>query len=306
MALFSSNNITTGTTTAQCEIVYNLAVAALLAGWTVQSYGTGTSGVYSATGAGFSMSSLTSNSTRNWVRLRAPTGTQELVFQIFDQTGRFYTRFKTSLLGFTGGSPNANTVPSATDEMVIYGAGTDASPTGGSWSVSYPSVHKTHAIADSTPISGIYPLACYAYVTGTSTWSSWFLQDPLLPGSFDPADTAPVVWTAGVGLTAVHRWWHAYGTGSVAAKSMNMPTAQLVWDGTRAVDPVSGADSAGRLLYYPASPDKEKGYSSWLLLKGQSRAFPNNINKAATAYTYMGAPSAGILLRSMDNVDLLT
>jgi hypothetical protein len=304
VALFSSSNVTTGTTTAQCEIVYNLTVAALLAGWTIQSYGTGTSGSYSSSGTGFVLASMTANSTRNWYRMRAPTGTQELTFQIIDNAGRYRARIKASLLGFSGGSPSANTTPSATDEVVVFGSGTDASPGNDAWSAGYPTAHKTHAVADSTPISGIYPLACYSYLAGTATFSSWFLQDPMLPGSFDPADSAPVVWTAGIGNTTTFRWWHAYGTGSAAQKSMVMPTTQLVWDGTRGVDPVSGNDSAGRLLYYPAAPDKEKGFSSWLLMKGQSRAFPNNINKATAAYTYMGSTAAGILLRSMDNLDL--
>lgn len=311
MALFSSYNIvTTGSTNALGENVYNGIVAALLAGWTVQSYGTGTAGVYSATGAGFALASLTANSTLNWVCVQDPGGRTQIVFQLLASGTRWQARIKVSESAkFVGGSPSANRVPSATDELVIYGGGTDAAPTGESWSASNSTVHKCHAFADSSPINGRYPWTFYSNLTGTATHSSWFLQDPCLPGSTDPSDASPQVWAAGVGTTftgnigRIH-WWQGYGTGSVAAKSMVMPLTQLAWDGARSVDPVSGNDFAGRIQYYPAAPDPPKGFSSWVLLKAHSKAFPNNINRDTAAYTYMGSTTTGFLLKSVEGFDL--
>lgn len=113
---------------------YGQAVSLLVemlvnAGWTYRASGDGLAG-YNATGkvfAGTGAGALGWNNNRAWARLRDPGGTRELVIQHNAAGG---IRFKYSALAkFTAGAPSATVTPSATDERVLWGSGSDATPT---------------------------------------------------------------------------------------------------------------------------------------------------------------------------------
>jgi hypothetical protein len=99
------------------------------AGWTVESSSDGTtynsSGDQITTGAS-GTGGMANNSA--WFRLRHPLGTMEYTVQ--RGTTNIAWRIKFSAGGFGAGSPGATQTPqNATDQAIILGGGTDASPT---------------------------------------------------------------------------------------------------------------------------------------------------------------------------------
>ena len=110
------------------------------AGWTVVASGDGSGGTYGAssdvlTGGGTGAGGAGNDNA--WIVLKQPTAFRGLQRQFCIQNTVAHTtnnssqRWKYSRnAGFTGGSPSATQVPSAADEVVIAGGGTDAAPTG--------------------------------------------------------------------------------------------------------------------------------------------------------------------------------
>lgn len=109
------------------------------AGWLYMESGDG----LSSFGAGkvftnFTASAANSwNNSKAWVRMQDPGGTKEFVFQTGPGTGGAIdrtVRFKYSPgAKFVSGSPSATVAPSATDEKMVLGSGTDASFTSLLW-----------------------------------------------------------------------------------------------------------------------------------------------------------------------------
>ncbi len=96
------------------------------AGWTV---------VRSSDGVSFGTSDLWTSGTpagvnRAWVQLQSPDGVRQIVIQKGTTTTGARVKYSKASK-FTGGSPSATVTPSATDEVIGLGAGTDASPTFG-------------------------------------------------------------------------------------------------------------------------------------------------------------------------------
>lgn len=115
--------------------MYRLIVALLAQGWTKVKDSDGTT--YSSSGTQITSGAAGAGGLANnsaWFVLRQP-GTNAR--EIFIQRGTTNTVWKMKIstgpsTGFVGGSPSATQGPSATDEQVITGGGTDASPTFGS------------------------------------------------------------------------------------------------------------------------------------------------------------------------------
>lgn len=63
-----------------------------------------------------------------WVRIQSPDGYREFTIQRGTTNVLWRVKFSRAAK-FTGGSPDATHTPSATDEAIIIGGGTDASPT---------------------------------------------------------------------------------------------------------------------------------------------------------------------------------
>lgn len=113
--------------------LYTWKTGLKLSGWTVPRSSDGTT--YNTSGDQITSGSSGTNGLANnraWFVLRSPSidGYQrELCIQRSTASNAQW-RIKYSFSsGFTGGSPSATQVPSATDEQIILGAGTDASPT---------------------------------------------------------------------------------------------------------------------------------------------------------------------------------
>ena len=123
--IFSKSTPLTG-----AEAIFNLKQLLKTAGWTVQSSSDGTT--YNASDDQITVSGSGAGGMANnnaWFRIRSPdgVGSQEFIFQ--RGTGNQSWRIKRSrTAGFTGGSPGATQTPSATDENLIFGSGSDASP----------------------------------------------------------------------------------------------------------------------------------------------------------------------------------
>ena len=120
------------TTEQDTNIIFDLKTALKLKQWSVLSSSDGTT--YNSTGDQITTATTGAggmNNTNAWFRIQAPPiggVTRELCIQ---RTTVNNYRLKYSYsAGFTGGTPGATRVPSATDEGVFFGSGTDAAPTG--------------------------------------------------------------------------------------------------------------------------------------------------------------------------------
>jgi hypothetical protein len=200
--------------------LYQLMTTLVSAGWTVLGSGDGTGGHYSGTG-----NILTSGLNQayglynvgSWFRIQSPiipsTGQKrEFCFQQGATSGGVMIRIKyspnvTGATGFTGGSPSASEVPTATDQVVLLGAGTDASPTYTAWGIA-DYEFAGHIVAD---ISGTYGYSWYCmqaaanttpyYGTNSPVDGSQMALDVMQPGTAASADTDPAVVYCEYGTT---------------------------------------------------------------------------------------------------------
>lgn len=116
--------------TSQQEAFFNFKEKLKLAGWSITSSGTGTSGTYNATGD--NIITAANLGIRGWYVASHPSldGYQRyLCFQMGSSVTDGNARIKMAWAPYSSGSPNANTVPTSADEQVLLGSGTDAAPT---------------------------------------------------------------------------------------------------------------------------------------------------------------------------------
>jgi hypothetical protein len=162
------------------------------AGWSYKASGDGLSG-YSATGkifTGIGSGALGWSNSRAWARLTDPSGRREITVQISPAGGA--ARFKVSASAkFTGGSPSATVTPSATDERLLFGTGTDAAP----GFVAYwdgnmltNDLYIFQGAAFAAPPYGFW-WGGQGLPNGTKT--GFLMMDPVLAPASDPD---PVVW----------------------------------------------------------------------------------------------------------------
>lgn len=175
------------------SLIVELLVAA---GWSYRGSGDGLSG-YSAAGKVFTGTGTGAGgwaNARAWARLAAPDERREIVVQ-HNNTGGL--RLKYSAVGkFVGGTPTANTVPSASDERVLWGGGTDGTPTISAWFNSgiLTGANRFYGHASDTAPFGFW---AGAITTPAGTVTCGLLLDPL---STVPEDPDPVVFHIGTGL----------------------------------------------------------------------------------------------------------
>ena len=193
MAFLYSVNNTTATGGTNLFIAMNLLISA---GWVVKSSSDGTT--YNSTG-----NQITSGNTgtggyansRAWFRIQAPlVGSQrrELLFQTpSGATASARIKYSASA-GFIGGSPNATQVPSATDEVVIIGGGTDVTPTGTGLFSSDGSYRFSMMAGDASIGYSFYWFG--SAIGSQSNISAGFIFDVLQNGSYNSLDTDPCVF----------------------------------------------------------------------------------------------------------------
>ena len=128
---FSVNLVPASGIEAMWNVIYALKT---LGGWLSKADSDGTT--YSSTGGQVTGANTGAHglyNTKAWERLQTPDGVREIVTQQQSSpsaNNNYAMRWKYSKSAkFTGGSPTATKVPSATDEQVLWGGGTDSSPT---------------------------------------------------------------------------------------------------------------------------------------------------------------------------------
>jgi hypothetical protein len=169
------------------EALYNLGKVLSSSAWTIISSSDGSS--YGAGETYFTSTSLAA--TNAWYIVQEPTGVggREWCFQRTSANTTWRIKVSPNA-GFSGGSPSATQVPSATDEGVIWGGGSDASPTGTVFFFADGS-YKFHIIAESTPIgpAGNQVYGWWAFVNLNGSMQSQYsygllCQEPLAVGSY--------------------------------------------------------------------------------------------------------------------------
>jgi len=206
------------------------------AGWTVKSSGDGNS-LYSSSG-----DVLTAPSNmlyKCWFRISDPGDSHEWCFQMSNTISVDWRVKISSLDRFTGGSPDFDTVPSAVDEQIIIGGGTDASPTYAELFIQNYTFYA-HIIVESTPIGTACPVYGFWFFTtriGTGEPSTIICQEPMKIGSFPElssgtrvspvvGDPDPVMYVCSYHSTGYNFWangFSASGTWNSGTSSTNPP-----------------------------------------------------------------------------------
>lgn len=169
-------------------------------GFSVLASGTGTSGTYSAV-SDLLTTEATLNVNNAWFRLQMPTlgGVQrEFCIQsrlVDGNTQQVRIKYSHSS-GFTsaptgGGSADADTTPSAADEVILYGAGTDAAPTFVNFGPNSGESGRAHicigGVAENYGFwMGSYPVA------GGNPYFAWVFE-PMLVNTYAPEDIDPFI-----------------------------------------------------------------------------------------------------------------
>jgi hypothetical protein len=200
---FSTNNLPTAGTIA----MYTVLTTLVAAGWTVKSDADGTT--YNSSGGQITGGNSGAHglaNTQAWFRIQAPiVGSQhrELIFQRTTTNVLWRIKYSASA-GFTGGSPSATIVPSATDEVVIFGSGTNASPTGATLFGADGGYRFSIGAGDSSVGYGFY---WFGNNVGTTTLTTGFLMDVMKTGTYSTGDADPCALYDGYGtgvFTAVN------------------------------------------------------------------------------------------------------
>ena len=272
--------------------VYTFIARLISAGWTKvkDSDGTtysssGTQVTSGASGAG----GLGNNSA--WVNLRAPSGTRELCIQ--RGTTNTNWRITYSPTAFNTGSPAATVVPSSANSSIIFGGGTDGSPTFASW-LGADTGYKLQTGADNASPYGFFVVT---YPNGGGNPQAGLVFDPL---TGTPAeDTEPVLFFIGVSGTSAFLsgsitatttsstmsrccGWLAFGLGG---SFVTIPAATMLIGGSTVVpnglpsNPHNGKDDGITMFFSRyagmTSPNGYKGASSVMKWNGTSRSTPN-------------------------------
>jgi len=168
--------------------VYYFKEALKQAGWVVMMSGDATTYWPSSDGITHGSSGAGGmDNTNAWFRIRSPAGAggREYTFQRMAVATTWRWKYSISA-GFTqaplgGGSIDATHTPSATDQAIVVGAGTDAAPTGVA-SLS-ASASKLHIGTDNAAPYAFYMIQV---VNGAVICASWLVGDGLI-SSLSPA-----------------------------------------------------------------------------------------------------------------------
>lgn len=268
--------------------VWNLIRALVAAGWRKIADSDGTT--YSATGAQVTGAGSGAHGLANvsaWVRLTDPANGREWCFQRIAAGGATGStwRIKVSPLAkFTGGTPGATQVASASDEKVLWGGGTDGSPTGAALSTINAAGYRQNIGCDAAA-----PYSFYSsfLATGGASQSGLIYQDGMLAGSYPPAgnavpgDADPMVYQVS---TAAASTLQAAATGPAAVLATTwtavaygcLSNTDGAAAGGLASNPFSGLDDLVPLGAYRYSglstPNGWKGFSTLWKMCGANRA----------------------------------
>lgn len=215
----SSGALYTGTlynlTPKRVEVLWILLSAFLAAGWRCVKSGDGLS-TYNSSSEGAITNVSTTDTTnyepndgssyakiagsianiRAWFVIKTPAAAAqqaELCFQLVASEGDFNDlewRVKYSVGGFTGGSPSATRVPTAAagDERVLTGAGTDASPVGGTALFDFDGQFRFNCFVDADTATPRMWARAWTSATDTVVFAlTWDFTTGLKAGGTDPS-----------------------------------------------------------------------------------------------------------------------
>src|SRR5438105_8609285 len=299
MALLFTPNLLPAT---GAEAIFKLKTALKNAGWTVLRSSDGTT--YNSSGDQITVAGSGAGGMANnlaWSVIRQPAGTQapfsgtrQLCVQR-QSSGNTQWRVKYSYsAGFSGGSPGATQTPSATDEQILYGGGTDASPT---FTTLFNSdgLYNLHIAVGNVEPFGFWSVA---YPTGGGNPNHVFMMDPMQAG-FPSQEDDPYVFflnqagpfTGGVSMNLA-----GYSTGSsqgpkgflkhgLAGEGFVLipgmfyaqtPSLTLVVPDGAGTNPASGKDDLLPVLYArnngQTAPIGFKGVSTFMHFRSAARA----------------------------------
>ncbi len=186
---FSNNNTPANGSLAMWLFISTLQTA----GWTNVKDSDGTT--YSATGTQVTSGAAGAGGLGNasaWKILQHPTVGLQICVQHSTVAGT-HAQWRIQIsraAGFVTGSPAATITASATDAQVLFGAGTDAAPTMGTF-FGTDGAYRFNVCAGGADT--LYPFCMFGFPTGNAvgTYTSlWFLE-MMSAGSFQSADTAP-------------------------------------------------------------------------------------------------------------------
>lgn len=265
---------------------YRLKEVLKLAGWIVKSSSTGLA--YSSTADIITTSAAGAGGMSNnaaWYRITDPAQLREIVLQASGASGGSLRMLYSKSAKFTGGTPGTTRVPTATDEQLLHGGGTDAAPTYNFLPNHLGDLYRAHIVAQSTPVGGVYGFWCSFSLTPSGAIGSGFFGcEPLAPGSYDAADTDPCVWFATMTALSTNPaplFW-ATSTWTTGA------TDAIISPGTMLADVHSGKDVNVRPMFTYTAATRIKGWGAFMATRGAGRAYPATTNTTTDAYVYNG------------------
>jgi hypothetical protein len=309
MAKFDNVNKDAALVSAGAGGLYYIKETLKAAGWAVVSSSDGTT--YSAVGDVITTFATGAGGMDNpyaWFRIQDPGGLRELVFQraTFGALIGNSWRVKYSASAkFTGGAPAATVVPSATDEQLLCGSGTDGAP-GFTSILATGDSYYMHCVAQSTPENGVYGFWFFATVKGSGVISGQVMCEPLDSATYPVEDVEPCLFVCTNAATrsvmsGVWAGWYAKGLGAQAwltattGWSMAPPFSSSYTNlfGTNPVgaNPYTGEDdniAAGVMRASAVIQPGWRGYTKYLKIRGSLRSYPSTANLATDAYVYFG------------------
>jgi len=297
--------------------MYSVKTTLVAAGWTVTKSGDGLA-LYSASGDIITGGGAVAGGLGNTRAYFTVTDASTKVCLSFQTISNTTYRVKYSETGaMAGGSPNSTTTGTATDEQVLYGAGTDASPTG-TQMLHTDNSYRFHVVANSTAqaSNGTFPFWFGCTVNATGVVASFFGLEGMFTGTFHPLDVAPraiITWYVATGPVATGwaqdadtnfyaRAWVAYGLGAAAFKRMCMfthglPGSSVFLGGfgtsNMSTGPYATEDQPvplllGRVVANGTLPGPKGTCSDYKMSTNTARSYPSTILNATNAYVYYG------------------
>lgn len=265
MALqFSVNN----TPATGAVAAFNLSAWLIAQGWIVPSASDGTT--YLSTGNQITSGNAGARglgNTNAWQIWQMPGTSKQISVQRGTTNQLWRVKYSPSL-GFVTGIPGATQTPSAADEKIILGGGTDAAPTFGTLFGGADGSYRHNIAADVASPYGFFSFAFPISSSIIDNCNHSFIFDPILPGTAFTTDTDLYVISASgnthsLGSGSASQGWFGLVNGTMqAVQPIIWPSS--VSSGAWATDPVTGFDQCLTVAYY-APGINQKGQSSLMV-----------------------------------------
>lgn len=278
--------------------IFRLKDALKTAGWTVIKSSDGTT--YNASGDQITTNTTGAGGMVNnsaWFVIKSPSVTYPRQIAIQRGTTNLLWKIKYSAIdGF--GTGTATQMPAATDQNILFGGGTDASPT----FTQFLSTDNTYRInIRAGGLAENYSFIFLTNISGSAVITTNFILDPMLPGTFAATDVDPccinleysssaALNTNLVSSTASPQGWLKKGLAGAGFVRIQYcyiyANAATVYPGGAGQNPFTTFDETVPILCARQSglvaPFGFKGVSSTLSYNGVFRASGDTLNVATS------------------------